>query len=537
MQRSVRALDAIAGLVVGSEEVTAEEFEAFVTTARLATREVHALEWVERVPGDALAGFSEQMQARGVLPHGVHGGRRDDAWLPVAPREEHFPVLYVAPLEGNEAALGFDLASGADRLSALEKAADSGESVALPHVSLVQLPGAPTAVLIFRPVYGSQHTPETEAERRASLRGFALGVFLAEGLFRGASHVSQADLGWVLSEVQSDGTVRELFREGVTDGAGSARADLRVPSGIWRMQVVGTPAFADHLTGGRANVILLTGILLVLLLGGTLALYGLHAHRIAKRLAASNEALTRGECESRAIQLRCVARPAGAPARDQRIRRVAGPTLRGQVRRRGEAVAGLRQRRRATHGSPGARPSHLCQVCNGALPRWESVSLDAAFSAALGEVQDQIEESGARIEREPLPEVTGDAHQLRRLCEVLVSNAVRFCEEGHAPNVHVTAIEDAHEIGFAVTDDGIGIPSEYTDAIFEVFKRLHAYKEFPGAGLGLSEAARIARDHGAKPVRFLPRGGGIDLHGALPPRSPDGRPAQATRATCLIHEW
>jgi signal transduction histidine kinase len=46
-----------------------------------------------------------------------------------------------------------------------------------------------------------------------------------------------------------------------------------------------------------------------------------------------------------------------------------------------------------------------------------------------------------------------------------------------------------------VSDNGIGIDPEYQKQIFEVFKRLHTRKEYPGSGIGLSISQKIINRH------------------------------------------
>ncbi|HTD92325.1 MAG TPA: HAMP domain-containing sensor histidine kinase [Chitinophagaceae bacterium] len=108
----------------------------------------------------------------------------------------------------------------------------------------------------------------------------------------------------------------------------------------------------------------------------------------------------------------------------------------------------------------------------------------------------------------PLPVVPGRRDQLKELIFQLLHNAVLFHEEG-TPVVAgikegvITAKEclslglDAgrkfHKI--IIEDNGIGIPADQLEAIFNPFIRLNGKSEYPGNGLGLSLCKKIARSH------------------------------------------
>ena len=74
------------------------------------------------------------------------------------------------PLQGNERALGYDVASNRERDLWLQSARASGHAVATPGIRLVQ--NGKMGILLFRPVYN----PLSGWTAR-SLKGFALGVF------------------------------------------------------------------------------------------------------------------------------------------------------------------------------------------------------------------------------------------------------------------------------------------------------------------------------------------------------------------------
>ncbi len=88
--------------------------------------------------------------------------------------------------------------------------------------------------------------------------------------------------------------------------------------------------------------------------------------------------------------------------------------------------------------------------------------------------------------------VAADREKLRRAVENLVSNAVKFTDDGGRVLVEVIPMKDAVEV--AVRDTGQGIPAEELPRLFERFYRGSARK--PGTGLGLSIARNLVRLHG-----------------------------------------
>ena len=86
---------------------------------------------------------------------------------------------------------------------------------------------------------------------------------------------------------------------------------------------------------------------------------------------------------------------------------------------------------------------------------------------------------------------------LRELAENLIQNAIRYNNPGGKVEVVVTANPEACLI---VKDNGIGIPKEDQQRIFERFYRVDKSrsKETGGTGLGLSIVKHVVEIHNAK---------------------------------------
>ncbi len=85
--------------------------------------------------------------------------------------------------------------------------------------------------------------------------------------------------------------------------------------------------------------------------------------------------------------------------------------------------------------------------------------------------------------------------RIKMLFTNLITNGIKF-NESAIPQITITLQAQEKEWLFTVSDNGIGIDSEFQDYIFKPFKRLNTRHKFPGSGVGLSICKRIINLHG-----------------------------------------
>ena len=131
--------------------------------------------------------------------------------------------------------------------------------------------------------------------------------------------------------------------------------------------------------------------------------------------------------------------------------------------------------------------------------------LDESVSTEVGAPVDLALLVGADIESRTEPTVnwsldlqpavvTGSERQLQRVVRNLVDNAVRHADSG----VVVSTGVSGRDVVLRVSDDGVGIPTEHRDRVFERFARIDTARSVDdgGTGLGLAIVRVTVQAHG-----------------------------------------
>jgi len=127
----------------------------------------------------------------------------------------------------------------------------------------------------------------------------------------------------------------------------------------------------------------------------------------------------------------------------------------------------------------------------------EKVDLNYIFSNIIKDLEFKINENNAIIKFEKLPNVKGDAVQLARVFQNLITNALKFKSEKN-PKIEITSKTENEYCFITVADNGIGIEKQYYNQIFSAFKRLHSRDKYEGTGIGLAICKKIVERHNGK---------------------------------------
>jgi len=123
---------------------------------------------------------------------------------------------------------------------------------------------------------------------------------------------------------------------------------------------------------------------------------------------------------------------------------------------------------------------------------FETLDMCKVMANIIATAAYQIESAGARVEIDPkLDPCLGDNVQITQIFSNLLDNALKYRAAGRPLVVRITSEKFDEGVRYCVEDNGIGIPRDQQDKIWEIFHRLNP-DDSEGEGLGLTMARRIA---------------------------------------------
>jgi len=129
--------------------------------------------------------------------------------------------------------------------------------------------------------------------------------------------------------------------------------------------------------------------------------------------------------------------------------------------------------------------------------KFEQVSLDEIVQQVLLSMRLQLEKVDAEImfDKKGAVNIPGDRLHLLSVVYNLLDNSLKYTSE--KPVIKISLEELDSSVVLKISDNGIGIPKEYTHRVFEKFFRVPAgnLHNSKGYGLGLSYAFEVIKKH------------------------------------------
>jgi len=131
--------------------------------------------------------------------------------------------------------------------------------------------------------------------------------------------------------------------------------------------------------------------------------------------------------------------------------------------------------------------------CNQKL-NFEVLSISEIVEQVVENLYKSITDTNAQIKIEKMNDVIrGDPTLVHQLFENLIGNSIKYRSQDRDPQISIHLTEDNC---LEIEDNGLGFDNQYSDHLFEPFKRLYSASKIEGTGLGLATCKSICERHG-----------------------------------------
>ncbi|WP_338365883.1 CHASE domain-containing protein [uncultured Pseudoalteromonas sp.] len=180
INQSLIAVQSLASQVQSNPDLNQQDFYAYASELLIQHSFIKALSWNQKITQSERASFTQEVANIYHLDFEVVGE-------PLEPDDPMVIVKYIAPFNGNQKAVGFNVYSNPDRKASLTNPAIKYQPVSTKIIQLVQTSTPEPAYLLFAPVYKQQ-------QQATVINGYATGVFLVRNIIEQAINKQQSDM-------------------------------------------------------------------------------------------------------------------------------------------------------------------------------------------------------------------------------------------------------------------------------------------------------------------------------------------------------
>lgn len=169
-----------------TDRLTEEMFNEYAKPKLSRHPEFQALEWIPRILHKNRQEFETVSGMKIRIPD------QNGAMVPAPEKELYYPIRLVAPIAGNNKALGFDIRNNPAALEATLAACTSGQLAVTDPIELVQDTEPQAGIVFYAPIYA--HNPVVDTRRDCDqVSGFSASVFRLEARIKNI-HKKYTDL-------------------------------------------------------------------------------------------------------------------------------------------------------------------------------------------------------------------------------------------------------------------------------------------------------------------------------------------------------
>jgi signal transduction histidine kinase len=123
-------------------------------------------------------------------------------------------------------------------------------------------------------------------------------------------------------------------------------------------------------------------------------------------------------------------------------------------------------------------------------PKIETVSLQKVAEEIKNNLEILLREKNGRILANGLPDIMADKTQMLQLFQNIIGNGIKY-NESEQPTILISHLIANSELTLTISDNGIGIPYDYRESAFQIFKRVPTTRKYEGSGIGLAICKKI----------------------------------------------
>lgn len=457
---------------------------------------------IKRIPEGELAPFlrEEQKERPDFRIHPPHTGT--DFW----------PITYLEPLAGNEAAIGLDMAHESNRYTAALKAMRTGQTQITGPIVLVQDDEKKPGFLFFHPFYRTAEALQKD-NKEADFLGLVYAPFIVSRLMEGTLANTNRLLHFRIRD--GEHSLYSEFNETAeknydTSPMFQTSYSLDIYGREWTFDVQTTQLFEKYNVSKEPAAILISG----LIINGLILLAFLLLSN-AKRRAEQ-------EVIEKTAELKMQKQEAESAVK---VKTAFLANMSHEIRTPMNAIIGmLVLLKEAQHNDYSRRlvskafsaSEVLLQLLNDILDLsrieadhieldYQPFEIEALIQRSVELFAIVAEEKGLKLRVNIAPStpkcVTGDLLRISQICSNLVGNAIKFTQEGSVSvSIGFSRSDDFHGmLKITVKDTGIGIREEDQQRVFENFRQADesTSRVFGGSGLGLAISSHLAQLMGA----------------------------------------
>lgn len=486
--------------------VSRSEFRDYIKTLNIGKH------W----PGIQGIGFSVPIQPRDKELHieSIRSeGFQDYSIRPEGIRDLYTAIIYLEPFDWrNKRAFGYDMWSNEMRRRAMKRSRDEGVAATSGVITLVQETknDAQRGFLTYLPVYKKGMPVKTVEERRHAFLGWVYSPFRAGDLMQGILGSENKDYDFEIYDEKVISNSSLLYDSNETmhqeepdhDPYFNELVDLTLQGRLWQVYIhtkkeylTSSETFLPKMIAGFGFVV--DGLLFYVIM----AIYGIQRRAVQIASEMTNELeLQQKELLKKNQDLEQFAMIAAHDLKEPLVGSQRYASFLNSEYKEGDVLDkdGIHAIEAIEKNSVRMKNLVLGLMdyakINCEIIQREDIDMEKIIQELKESLH--VEDEGIELDvKKPLPHIQAYPSYIRHIFQNLISNAIKY-NQSDQKHIEIGYQENGVGKVFYVKDNGIGIPREHQEVIFNIFSRLHGKSEFGGgSGVGLTITRKMVEKH------------------------------------------